>query len=115
MSEKTQPWKKAWPPTEYQAASASATAAAAATPIDFGVAEGDIVVVDGTAANVKPAAPLRLHRSEKTQPWKASWTGHAASAAACATSSVDYGVAQGDTVVVDGTAASVKPSAKVQA
>lgn len=105
---KTQPWKAAFPAVEARAHKTTST-------IEYGVAKGDVAVVDGTAANVKPAAPLRLEQQgengdeTKSQPWKASWPG---ADAPSSTSGNEYGVAKGDTVVVDGTAANVKPSTR---
>ena len=87
---KTQPWKSAWPPADQKLD---------CTGIEYGVAKGGTVVVDGTAANVKP----------KSQPWKASWP-PTEQKAGC--QGIEYGVEKGDTVVVDGTAANVKPSKK---
>ncbi|CAK7237882.1 hypothetical protein SBRCBS47491_010189 [Sporothrix bragantina] len=110
MSDKVQPWKAAWPATTANANASPDTA------VEYGVARGDIAVVDGTAANVKPAAPLRLEQAAvKTQPWKASWPGAEAAAAGLNTKSsagtvAEYGVPKGDIAVVDGTAANVKPS-----
>jgi len=86
---KAQPWKAAWPPTEHKSTCGG---------IEYGVQKGEIVVVDGTAANVKP----------KAQPWKAAWP--PAEQKACA--GVEYGVAKGEVAVVDGTAANVKPVKK---
>jgi hypothetical protein len=89
---KAQPWKANWPPVEQKVANAG---------IEYGVAKGDTVVVDGTAANVRP----------KAQPWKASWP--PAEQKSCA--GVDYGLAKGEVAVVDGTAANVKPAKKEEA
>lgn len=95
---KTQPWKAAWPPVEKKDD-------ATCEGIEYGVAKGATVVVDGTAANVKP----------KAQPWKASWP-PAETEAARDTSeqagTVQYGVPKGEVAVVDGTAANVKPAKK---
>ncbi|EOO01750.1 hypothetical protein UCRPA7_2746 [Phaeoacremonium minimum UCRPA7] len=88
---KSQPWKAAWPPAEQQNACEG---------IEYGVEKGDTVVVDGTAANVKP----------KAQPWKAAWP--PAEQKTCP--GVEYGVAKGEIAVVDGTAANVKPAKKEQ-
>ncbi len=96
---KTQPWKAGWHPVDEKA---QATASAAAAGIEYGVAKGATVVVDGTAANVKP----------KTQPWKTSWPPVAEDAGRPA--GVEYGVAKGEVAVVDGTAANVKPATKQQ-
>lgn len=111
MADKAQPWKATWPPVESttDAPDHASRAPASSPAVEYGVAKGDIAVVDGTAANVKPAAPLRLQQSDKAQPWKASWPGAAAPAADAA---AEYGVSKGDTVVVDGTAANVKPSTR---
>ena len=43
--QKTQPWKKNWPPAQAQACP---------NGIEYGVEKGNTVVVDGTSANVKP-------------------------------------------------------------
>lgn len=99
---KSQPWKGAWP-ADNQTSSSS---------IEYGISKGDVAVVDGTAANVKPTARVTSEsesaESSKTQPWKASWPG----ADAPSSTLNEYGVAKGDTVVVDGTAANVKPSTR---
>ncbi|CAK7197986.1 hypothetical protein SEUCBS139899_000640 [Sporothrix eucalyptigena] len=114
MANKVQPWKAAWPAVEPHDPANATTSSDAS--IEYGIAKGDIAVVDGTAANVKPAAPLRLEHSfsssatpEKTQPWKASWPGAEAPASNAVT---EYGVTKGDIAVVDGTAANVKPSTR---
>ncbi len=113
MASKTQPWKalRADASSNTDAPDNALHAAAAPSAIEYGVAKGDIAVVDGTAANVKPAAPLCLQQSatDKAQPWKASWPGAATPGAG---SETEYGVAKGDVAVVDGTAANVKPSNK---
>ncbi|CAK7219337.1 hypothetical protein SCUCBS95973_003786 [Sporothrix curviconia] len=112
MADKVQPWKAAWPAANTNAATSPDTS------VEYGIAKGDIAVVDGTAANVKPAAPLRLEQTataaaEKTQPWKASWPGAEAPAGSNASlAAAEYGVPEGDIAVVDGTAANVKPSAR---
>jgi len=93
-TDKIQPWKAAWPPVEQQNACPDAG-------IEYGVAKGETVVVDGTAANVKPAS--------KSQPWKAAWP-PVEQQNACPDAGIEYGVAKGETVVVDGTAANVKPT-----
>ncbi|KAL1898910.1 hypothetical protein Sste5346_003321 [Sporothrix stenoceras] len=99
---KTQPWKAAWPVDENNKTSSSS--------IEYGVSKGDVAVVDGTAANVKPTARVTSDSaSSKAQPWKASWPGADTPSSA---SGNEYGVAKGDTVVVDGTAANVKPSTR---
>jgi hypothetical protein len=43
--QKSQPWKKNWPPAENKACP---------NGIEYGVEKGGVVVVDGTSANVKP-------------------------------------------------------------
>lgn len=91
-TQKTQPWKAAWPPAEQQSCP---------NGVEYGVAKGEVAVVDGTAANVKPQA--------KTQPWKAAWP--PVEQQSCP-NGVEYGVAKGDVAVVDGTAANVKPAKK---
>ncbi|ERS95850.1 hypothetical protein HMPREF1624_07927 [Sporothrix schenckii ATCC 58251] len=109
MADKIQPWKAAWPAVEARASGSSTP------PVEYGVAKGDLAVVDGTAANVKPSARVTAESAEaaeKTQPWKASWPGAATATAASTSSGNEYGVAKGDTVVVDGTAANVKPSSR---
>ncbi|EPE07648.1 hypothetical protein F503_00370 [Ophiostoma piceae UAMH 11346] len=110
MPEKTQPWKAAWPPAEARSTTTDSSETAAAAVVDYGVAKGNVAVVDGTAANVKPS--MRLQQSEKTQPWKASWPAEALVPAQSAAETTEYGVAQGDIAVVDGTAANVKPKKK---
>lgn len=118
MADKMQPWKAAWPAGDTRDAHAPSNAAPASpsVAIEYGVAQGDVAVVDGTAANVRPAMPLRLEQTlsgqEKTQPWKASWPGAAAAAADAGSfaAAAEYGVPKGDIAVVDGTAANVKPS-----
>jgi len=62
--------------------------------------KGEVAVVDGTAANVKP----------KAQPWKAAWP--PAAQQEPAEGRVEYGVGKGEVAVVDGTAANVKPAKK---
>jgi len=86
---KTQPWKEAWPPALQKASCAG---------IEYGFKKGETVVVDGTAANVKP----------KAQPWKAAWP--PSEQKACP--GVEYGFAKGECAVVDGTAANAKPAKK---
>jgi hypothetical protein len=44
---KTQPWKAAWPPAEQQACPLD-------SGVEYGVEKGEIAVVDGAAANVRP-------------------------------------------------------------
>jgi hypothetical protein len=94
---KSQPWKAAWPPAEQQACPET-------SGIEYGVNKGEIAVVDGTAANVKPQT------ANKSQPWKAAWPPAAVEqkSEAC----IEYGVNKGDIAVVDGTAANVKPARK---
>jgi hypothetical protein len=93
MATKAQPWKASWPPADQNQN---------ASGIEYGVEKGATVVVDGTAANVKP--------STKAQPWKAAWPPADQKTGA----GVEYGVQKGDTVVVDGTAANVKPAKKTE-
>lgn len=51
----------------------------------------------------------------KTQPWKAALPAlQQKSAAASCPDGIEYGVRKGETAVVDGTAANVKPKAKSQ-
>ncbi|CAK7243709.1 MAG: hypothetical protein STHCBS139747_005236 [Sporothrix thermara] len=104
MADKVQPWRAAWPAADTNASTNEAS-------VEYGIAKGDVAVVDGTAANVRPAAPLRLDQSaaHKTQPWKASWPGAEAAAGPAA---AEYGVPKGEIAVVDGTAANVKPSTR---
>lgn len=106
---KTQPWKAAWPVDNKTSTSSSSTSST--SPIEYGIAKGDVAVADGTAANIKPTARVTSDSadSSKTQPWKASWPG---ADAPSSTTLNEYGVGKGDTVVVDGTAANVKPSTR---
>ncbi|KAK1725291.1 uncharacterized protein BDZ83DRAFT_620371 [Colletotrichum acutatum] len=46
---KSQPWKRTWPPQTQDAATRGATAG-----VDYGAKRGEVVVVDGTSANLKP-------------------------------------------------------------
>jgi hypothetical protein len=54
-TEKVQPWKAAWPPVQQ---------APSCPGIEYGVAKGDVAVVDGTAANVKPQSQTSTSRAE---------------------------------------------------
>jgi hypothetical protein len=96
---KIQPWKTAWPPAEQQ------QSCPLDNGIEYGVSKGEIAVVDGTAANVKPQAT-------KTQPWKAAWPPATSEQKCDNVPGVEYGVAKGDIAVVDGTAANIKPAKK---
>ncbi|KAH6675315.1 hypothetical protein F5X68DRAFT_214311 [Plectosphaerella plurivora] len=89
--EKSQPWKKNWPPADDKSCPDG---------IEYGVKAGETAVVDGTAANIKP---------QKIQPWKAAWP-PAASQNPSSSTGIEYGAGKGDTVVVDGTAANIKPT-----
>jgi hypothetical protein len=44
-TQKAQPWKKNWPPAETKACP---------NGIEYGVGKGEVVVVDGTSATLKP-------------------------------------------------------------
>jgi len=90
---KAQPWKAAWPPAGPQNTTTG-------NGVEYGVNKGEVAVVDGTAANVKP----------KAQPWKAAWP--PAAQQEPAEGRVEYGVGKGEVAVVDGTAANVKPAKK---
>jgi hypothetical protein len=86
MSTKAQPWKAAWPPVEQKTTDVG---------IEYGVEKGQTVVVDGTAANVKPA---------KTQSKKVAWS---------PTEQVtSEGIGKSGAAVIDGTVANVKPAKK---
>lgn len=47
--QKAQPWKAAWPPK-----TAAGDYSACPDGVEYGVGEGETVVVDGTSAGVKP-------------------------------------------------------------
>jgi len=49
-------------------------------------------------------------RPQKTQPWRAAWPPKTDGNNAVCPEGVEYGVGKGETVVVDGTSATVKPT-----
>jgi hypothetical protein len=44
-TQKSQPWRAHWPPTDHKTQSG----------VEYGVKKGDVIVVDGTSVRVSPA------------------------------------------------------------